>query len=170
VNPAVNYGRLNLRKEINVSRREALKRIFLVSAGASVVLLGASEILGHVSNAKSAPRVQSSETSTVNLGDSSVSTAATSSTILQTSASTFSTIKAVYFGMSVQMTGTKEEYFSLNDPVFLQDLISQIKQKHAVFATMLPTIQVVVNGEPTQDNPQLSDKAEVEFIPVYAGG
>ena len=35
---------------------------------------------------------------------------------------------------------------------------------------MLPAMQIVVNGEPTQDNLELSNKAEVDFIPVYAGG
>ena len=72
--------------------------------------------------------------------------------------------------MSIQKTGTKEEYFKLPSPVYLNDLISQVKQEHAVFATMLPTMQIVVNGVPTQENPRLPDNTEVDFIPVYAGG
>ena len=68
------------------------------------------------------------------------------------------------------MTGTKEEYFKLPSPVYLDDLISRIKQMHAVFVTMLPTMQIVVHGVPTQENPQLPDNTEVDFIPVYAGG
>ena len=72
--------------------------------------------------------------------------------------------------MSIQMTGTKEEYFTLPSPVHLDNVLTQIRRDHVVFATMLPTVQIVVNGVPTQDNPPILDKTEVDLIPVYAGG
>jgi nucleotide-binding universal stress UspA family protein/molybdopterin converting factor small subunit len=80
------------------------------------------------------------------------------------------TIKVVYFGMSTQMTGSKEEYLTLASPVHLDNVLTQIKQEHAVLAAMLPVMQIVVNGVPTQDNLLLQDKTEVDLIPIYAGG
>lgn len=85
---------------------------------------------------------------------------------------TYIETKAVYFGMSVQMTGVKEEYFKLETPAHLQSLLSQIQSKHEVFVTMLPTMQIVIDGNPStpQDNPILQNNSEVDFIPVFVGG
>lgn len=86
---------------------------------------------------------------------------------------TFIEAKVVYFGVTmIQMTGTKEEYFELQAPAQLQDLLSQIQRRHEVFAAMLPTMQIVVDGNPftPQDNPKLQDNCEIDFIPVFAGG
>jgi len=68
------------------------------------------------------------------------------------------------------MTGTKQESFTIPSPVYLEDLLSRVKQEHAVFAVMLPTMQIVVDGVPTQENLQLEDETEVDFIPLYTGG
>ena len=86
--------------------------------------------------------------------------------------STFVNVKVVYFGMSFQMTGVKEEYFKLKAQARLQDLLLQIQKRHEVFAAMLPTMQILLDGNPftPQDNPELREKSEIDFIPVYAGG
>jgi len=80
------------------------------------------------------------------------------------------TIKVVYLGMSSQTGGIKQEYLTFATPVYLSDVLAQIKQEHSNFALMISRMQVVVNGVPTQDNPKLSDNAEVDLIPVYPGG
>jgi molybdopterin converting factor small subunit len=153
-----------------------LKTIVLVSAGATLAILGGSEILANSSNVKLTPRGQNKGgtlhlianiTNSSTVSDSSLTVSNGAATAKD---STYIDAKAVYFGMSAQMTGTKQEYFRLQAPAHLQDLVSQIERKHVVFATMLPTMQIVINGEPTQDNSQLPDNAEVDFIPAYAGG
>jgi len=164
-----------LSNQNRVSRREALKAIVLVSAGATFAILGGSKILSNSSNVKLTPQEQNSRNASSNLEKASNSSIVSDSSSIPsgrttTSESTYINAKAVYFGMSEQMTGTKQERFRLQAPAHLQDLVSQIEQKHVVFATMLPTMQIVINGEPAQDNPQLPDNAEVDFIPVYAGG
>ena len=81
------------------------------------------------------------------------------------------TIKVAYFGfLTVQITGVNEEYFTLPAPVSLKEIISQIKEKHAVFATMLPLMAISVNGITVVGNPQLSNNSEIDFIPTLAGG
>ena len=88
----------------------------------------------------------------------------------QNGRATPTTIKVVYLGMSTLMNGTKQEYLTLASPAHLSDVLSQIKQEHANLATMLPAMQIVVNGVPTQDNPLLPDNTEVDLIALYAGG
>ena len=153
-----------------LTRREALKGIFLASAAGAFVLFATSNSFSYFS--KSSPNEKTRHISPANSENVSTSEIGTyaSSISSQSSTSVNVTIKVVYFGMSYQMTGTKEEYFTLQTPAFLQDLISLIDQKHVVFATMLPTMQVVVDGVPAQGNPQLQDKNEVDFIPLFAGG
>ena len=140
--------------QISPSRRNALKSLLLISGGLCIAALGGSSLLG-VSSTKEGLQ-------------KSVDT--NSGSKEQVDHSTSVTIKVVYFGMSTQMTGTKEEYFTLPSPVHLDDVLAQIKQDHIVLATMLPTMQIVVDGVPTQDNPAIQDKTEVDLIPVYAGG
>ena len=72
--------------------------------------------------------------------------------------------------MSTQITGTKKEYLTLESPVYLDNVSTQMEQEHAVLVTMLPLMQIVVNGVQAQDNPMLQDKTEVDSIPIYAGG
>ena len=158
-----------VKKSEKLTRREALTGIFLVSAGA-LVLLTASDVLGYFK--RSALSVQTSRISPATPESVNTTVIATSASSITSQTNTLSpvTIKVVYFGMSDQMTGTKEEYFTLQTPAFLLDLVSQIKQKHAVFATMLPTMQIVIDGVPAQGNPQLQNKTEVDFIPLFAGG
>ena len=152
-----------------LTRRAALKGIFLASAGA-LALLTAIDVFGYFK--KPSPSVQTSRISPTNPERVNATVVLRSASTIdsRTNISDPVTIKVVYFGMSDQMTGTKEEYFTLQTPAFLQDLISLIEQRHVVFATMLPTMQIVVDGVPTQDNPQLQSKTEVDFIPLYAGG
>lgn len=79
-------------------------------------------------------------------------------------------VKVVYVGMSTQTSGIKQEYLALPSPAHLDDVMSKIKENHSSFAEMLPLMQIVVNGVPTQGNPLIDDNTEVDFIPTYAGG
>ncbi len=140
--------------ETRPSRRSALKRLILISGGICLVALGSSALLGFSQGQ------EGSQENEDNSNDNSKQAVQSGSI----------TIKIVYFGMSTQMTRTKEEYFTLPSPVYLDDVLGQVKQEHVVLAAMLPVMQIVVNGVPTQDNPLLQDKTEVDLIPVYAGG
>src|SRR5271157_2474324 len=120
------------------TRREALKRILLISTAGCVASLGGSEIILS-SAAKAKPQNY--------------------------------TIKVGYFGFeTIQTTGVNEEYLTLPAPVFLQDALRQIKDKHVVFATMLPIMAISIDGIPANGNPQLSNNSEIDFIPTFAGG
>ncbi len=130
-----------------------MKTLLLIFGGVCLAALGGSELLASSSSKKS-----------------SASRDTGSRTGGQVVQLTSITIKVVYFGMSTQITGTKEEYLTLESPVYLDNVLTQIKQEHAVLVTMLPLMQIVVNGVPAQDNPMLQDKTEVDLIPIYAGG
>jgi molybdopterin converting factor small subunit len=81
------------------------------------------------------------------------------------------TIRIAYFGfLTVQTTGTEEEYLTLPAPVFLQDVLSKIGEEHVVLAAMLPTMAIMVNGITADGNPQLSNNSEVDIVPTFAGG
>jgi molybdopterin converting factor small subunit len=139
--------------EFSPSRRRVLKNLVLISGGLCLAAAGGSTLLA----------LSSRKVSSINL-DRNVSN---SDQVVQPASIT---IKIVYFGMSTQMTGSKEEYLTLTSPVHLDDVLAKIKREHLVLATMLPVMQIVVNGLPTQDNPMLQDKTEVDLIPIYAGG
>lgn len=161
------------------TRREALRKILLISAATGLTLLGASEITGSISKAKTqgSPKATQTETTvTQKIVDSTETTAPLSeATSSDTSgllgAISDYTIKVVYFGFqTVQTTGTTEEYLTLQAPVFLQDVLSRIKQEHVVLAAMLPIMAITINGIPADGNPQLANNSEVDLIPLYAGG
>ena len=72
--------------------------------------------------------------------------------------------------MSVQSTGTKQEYIVFPAPVFLNDILARIKQEHVVLVPMLSTMAIVINGTPAEGNPKLANNDEIDLIPTYAGG
>jgi hypothetical protein len=163
------------------SRREALRKILLISAAAGVVLLGGTELLNSISKSKSQTNPKAKQIGTTadqSQKISNTSSASTSSTMAVTNDSpTFVdgpgnyTIKVAYFGFeTIQTTGVAEEYLALPAPVFLQDVLSKIEGEHVVLAAMLPLMGITINGLPTYGNPQLENNSEVDFIPIYAGG
>ena len=143
---------------MQIARRDALK---LLACGVGVVALGAVG-LTQIGKTKSASKLTSAVSSpkTTVVSTSSASSAQTS----------YTTIKLVYFGMAIQSTGTKQEYWTMPSPVYLSDLLAEMKRKHEVFAAMLPSMAIVVNGNPAEPNQQLSNHDEVDFVPAYAGG
>jgi hypothetical protein len=125
--------------EDRLTRRTALKSIFLISGGLCIAALGVRSL---ISNSDKLSPTQSSAV----------------------------TIKIVYLGMSSQTGGIKQEYLAFASPVYLNDVLTKIKEEHTNFSLMISRMQIVVNGVPTQDNPKLSDNTEVDLIPVYPGG
>ena len=162
------------------TRREALRKILLISAGTCVALFGVSEIIGSISKLRSQNGSKVTQTKITAMQNETLSTTNTSSPStaaiaidrsLAISALSNYTIKVAYFGFqTIETTGVTEEYLALSSPVFLQDVLSQISEEHVVLAAMLPIMAITVNGIPVYGNPQLANNSEVDFIPIYAGG
>jgi hypothetical protein len=163
------------------TRREALRKMLVISAATCVVLFGGFELFNSISKSKSQANPKAKQN--VTTADqshkvSSTSSASSSSTVAVTNespafvtGSTNYTIKVAYFGFeTIQTTGIAEEYLTLPAPVFLQDVLSKIEGEHVVLAAMLPLMGITINGLPTYGNPQLENNSEVDFIPIYAGG
>jgi|SRR5579862_3990204 len=123
--------------ESSPTRRSVLRNLLFVSAGISLMVLGATSVLGSSSSKEDPESI---------------------------------TIKVVYVGMSTKMSGIKEEYLVLPSTAHLDDALAQLKQEHSVLSAMLPAMQIVVNGVPTQSNPILQDQTEIDMIPIFAGG
>ncbi|MGI0080370.1 MAG: MoaD/ThiS family protein [Nitrososphaerales archaeon] len=151
----------------DLGRRKVLKAIVFAAAGISVALIGATGFLRLASEPQNIPTKPSS-ISTSNSNLAGVSTSA--SQPANSDISAYSTFKVVYFGMATQTTGTKQEYVTLSSPASLGDLLGEIKKRHPVLGPMLPTMQIVINGNPSQLNTQLMNNDEIDFIPVLAGG
>jgi len=82
----------------------------------------------------------------------------------------FIEIKAAYLLMA-QYINTTEEYFVLQSPATLSALLSAVSERHPFLSTMIPSMQILLDGIPTvQFNAALKDGDEVDFIPVVAGG
>jgi molybdopterin converting factor small subunit len=164
---------------LEATRREALKKMLLVSAGICAGLLGASGFLAafqhgiqqsRQGSVRAGTDAQSQPTSNVST-ISSTSTSAISKSQFDGGAAAEYTINVKYFGFTMtQITGTSQEYLVLPAPVLLQDVIAQIEKEHVVLTPMLPLMAIIVNGMPADGNPQLANNSEVDLIPAYAGG
>jgi molybdopterin converting factor small subunit len=150
-----------------LDRRGALKSIILISLGVGVTLLSSTSLLGFLRNSSSKGSPGSQPQAWVK----SVATGITQSQPETTSENgSYFTVKVVYFGMATQATGVKQEYFALQSPASLYNLLTQIKQKHVVAEPMLTTMQIMINGNPAVANQQLIANDEVDFIPILGGG
>jgi hypothetical protein len=76
-------------------------------------------------------------------------------------------VKVVYFQMP-QYFG--DEYFVLQAPAVLRDLLSVVMLKHPPLAPMMATMWILINGTPSKPDATLRDGDEVNFIPLVAGG
>ncbi len=146
-----------------VDRRLVLKAVAFAAIGVSI--FGVSGLVDIASKRK-----EVSDQVRVGGSGGSIASSSTETTIENSTSGTIDTIKVVYFGAATQYTGTKEEYFEIESPVFLQRLLDEIGQKHPVFKPMESMMQILVNGTPTSDNSPLSNHDEVDFIPVFPGG
>jgi len=69
-----------------------------------------------------------------------------------------------------QYTDTSEEYFVLQSPATLRDLLSNVAERHPTLIGMMASMQILINGVPAQFNTGLKDGDEVDFIPLVTGG
>jgi len=82
----------------------------------------------------------------------------------------FIEIKVAYLLMAQYINAT-EEFFALQSPATLSALLSAVSEKHPILSTMIPSMQILLDGIPTvQFNTALKDGDEVDFIPIVAGG
>jgi molybdopterin converting factor small subunit len=159
------------------SRRQVLKTIVLLSLSAGAAFLGGSILTTSLLKRSAPSRGLSKESPSLQSEDILNNTKAlvvspnpsvnASST---PSVPKLDTIKVRYFGMSVQSTGTSNEYFVMSAPVLLQEVINEIEKRHPVISAMLPTMQILVNGNPADSSTNITDGSEIDLIPIFAGG
>ena len=76
----------------------------------------------------------------------------------------------VYYSMMVQYTDLTEEYFVIQSPAVLQDLMNTVLVRHPSMAQMMQMMLTLLNGNPATPNAPLKDGDVVQFIPLSAGG
>ena len=153
------------------TRREVIRNILLVFAGACFALLGASRLIASKSpDVSNADPLQTQSKSQTNYTRTGITSTGTNDSKSAVNSGAYYTIKVVYFGMSIQTIGIKQEYLVLPSPVFLYDILARIKQKHAALSAMIPSMQIIVDGIPAENNLQLQDNDEVDLIPIFSGG
>ena len=129
------------------TRREALRKMVLISAGAFVGVLGAYGTLYFLRNTdaeEQRPKKNAVE------GSSLLS------------------VEVVYAGMSSDL-GLTEEEVQLPGPASLSDLVAYVCQRHPLLETM-PFMQILLNGVAPGGNPALQSGDEVAFVTSFAGG
>ena len=131
------------------SRRTFLRSAFSIAVGAGVLLI--SDGL-----TKAAPLTQIAGT----LGTFSSSTDSRASLVTVT----------VYYSMMAQYTSANDEYFVLQSPATLQDLMSTVVVRHPSMAVMMRGMVILLDGVPAKPSASLKDGDNVQFIPLSAGG
>ena len=81
----------------------------------------------------------------------------------------FASIRVVYLQMA-QYINTHDEYFVLQNPVTVRDLMYNVAQRHSTLSSMMGSMWVLVNGMPSKPNALLKDGDEVDFVPLVSGG
>ncbi|MGA2791543.1 MAG: MoaD/ThiS family protein [Candidatus Bathyarchaeia archaeon] len=134
------------------SRRTFLRSAFSIAVGAGVLLIS--------DGFTKAPLAQIAG----NLGSSSVST--NGSTESRASLVTVT----VYYSMIAQYTSANDEYFVLQGPATLQDLMDTVLVRHPSMRQMMQMMLILLNGVPAKPSASLKDGDRVQFIPLSAGG
>ena len=135
------------------SRRIFLRNAFSIAVGVGALLIsdGLSKVV---------PLTQI----TGSLGSSSAST--NSSTESRASLVTVT----VYYSMMAQYTSATEEYFTLQSPATLQDLMNTVLVRHPSMKQMMQMMLILLDGVPAKPAASLKDADRVQFIPLSAGG
>ncbi|MGP8071247.1 MAG: MoaD/ThiS family protein [Candidatus Bathyarchaeia archaeon] len=76
----------------------------------------------------------------------------------------------VYYSMMAQYTDLSEEYFVLQSPAVLQDLMNTVVIRHPSMAEMMQLMLMLLNGIPAKPIAPLKDGDVIQFIPMSAGG
>jgi hypothetical protein len=145
-----------------ITRREAIRKTGLVVAGLCIASIGGAALIG-VFDEK---LTRSTLTNTSD--ESSNASAIVAMNAPLTSA--FVTVKVVYFGMSTQTGGVKQEYITLTNPAHLEDAISVVTSRHPAIIPMIGGMQIMIDGNSTEPDQLLANKDELDFIPLLPGG
>jgi molybdopterin converting factor small subunit len=79
-------------------------------------------------------------------------------------------VKAVYLQMA-QYFSTSDEYFVLQNPAYLRDLLDAVLLRHpSLSPQMIATMLILIDGAPAKTGATLKDGDEVDLIPLVAGG
>lgn len=81
-------------------------------------------------------------------------------------------VKVIY-NLMARYISTSEEYFVLESPAYLRDLLKDVVEKHPSLSSMIgdhPTMMILIDGVPSQPGAVLRDGAQVDFIPLFDGG
>jgi len=78
-------------------------------------------------------------------------------------------VKAVYFQMS-QSVSVGQEYFGLEAPAHVSDLLKIATQRHPALSEMVHQMLILVEGVPAVSATVLADGDEVDLIPTLVGG
>jgi molybdopterin converting factor small subunit len=76
----------------------------------------------------------------------------------------------VYYSMMAQYTDLTEEYFVIQSPAVLQDLMNTVIVRHPSMAQMMQLMLTLLNGIPAKPNAPLKDGDVIQFIPMSVGG
>jgi len=82
---------------------------------------------------------------------------------------TFLSVKVVYLQMA-QYISTGDEYFVLQSPATLRNLLNNIAERHPSLTMMMTNMWILINGAPSNPNASLKDGDEVDLVPLVAGG
>ena len=76
----------------------------------------------------------------------------------------------VYYSMMAQYTDLTEEYFVIQSPAVLQDLMNTAVIRHPSMAQMIQLMLTLLNGIPAKPSASLNDGDVIQFMPLSAGG
>jgi molybdopterin converting factor small subunit len=78
-------------------------------------------------------------------------------------------VKVVYFQMS-QSISVEQEYFELQAPAHVSDLMAMATRRHPSLSGMEKAMLILTEGVPYNDATVLRDGDEVDLIPTLVGG
>ena len=149
-------------RTVDQARRDAIIKIFGGAAALLAMAVGAYAL----SSGSTSPRGASQ--SSLNTRSSTVSGAP--GVFVQSGRTTGITVRVVYFGMPLDVTGAKKETITLSNPAFLSDLKAVLVGLHPTLKEMLPTMLFLVDGVSANGDPQLQNEVEVDILAQIAGG
>jgi molybdopterin converting factor small subunit len=78
-------------------------------------------------------------------------------------------VKVVYFQMA-QSIGVGQEYFEVQAPAHVGDLMRIAIQRHPALSEMAKQMLILIQGVPADSGTALEDGDEVDLIPTLVGG
>lgn len=76
----------------------------------------------------------------------------------------------VHYSMMIQYIGLSDEYFVLQSPADIRDLLNTVVIRHPSMKQMVSTMLILLKGIPAKSDASLKDGDELQFIPLSAGG